>query len=209
MDSCCEKKSDELAILKTEQARVLYIVLAINTVMFFVEFISGWFANSTALLGDSLDMFGDASVYALTLFVLHRSEHAKAGAAYAKGVFMLLFGLVVLVDAAYKAIMGVMPDAHWMGGIALIALLANTFCFLLLKRHRNDDLNMRSTWICSRNDMIANSSVIGAAVVVVVTGSFWPDVVVGVLIAILFIYSAWHVLVDARRAWEASTQMKT
>ncbi|MDZ7869569.1 MAG: cation transporter [Rheinheimera sp.] len=192
-------------MLKTEQARVLYIVLAINAVMFFVEFISGWLASSTALLGDSLDMFGDASVYALTLFVLHRSERARAGAAYAKGLLMLLFGLVVIADATYKAAVGVLPDADWMGGVAMIALLANTVCFLLLRRHRNDDLNMRSTWICSRNDLIANSSVIGAAVVVAVTGSFWPDVIVGVVIAILFIYSAWQVLGEARRAWQAST----
>lgn len=206
MDSCCEKKSDELATLKSAQAKVLYIVLAINAVMFIVEFGSGWLVRSTALLGDSLDMFGDASVYALTLFVLHRSNRARAKSAAVKGVFMLLFGVTVIVDATYKAIAGVMPDASWMGAIALLALLANAVCFLLLRRHRSDDLNMRSTWICSRNDLIANSSVIGAAVLVAATGSYWPDVIVGFAIACLFIYSAWQVLTEARLAWLNSLQ---
>jgi cation diffusion facilitator family transporter len=206
MDSCCEKKADELAMLKSAQAKVLYIVLAINAVMFIVEFGSGWLARSTALLADSLDMFGDASVYALTLFVLHRSELARAKAAAVKGAFMLLFGVVVIIDASYKAVSGVMPDAGLMGGIALLALLANTICFMLLRRHRSDDLNMRSTWICSRNDLIANCSVIGAAIVVVITGTFWPDVIVGFVIACLFIYSGWQVLTEARRAWLTCAQ---
>lgn len=209
MDSCCEKKSDELATLKNAQAKVLYIVLAINVVMFIVEFSSGWLVRSTALLGDSLDMFGDASVYALTLFVLNRSNRARAKAAAVKGVFMLLFGVAVIVDATYKTITGVMPEATWMGGVALLALLANAVCFLLLRRHRSDDLNMRSTWICSRNDLIANSSVIGAAALVAATDSFWPDVIVGFAIACLFIYSAWQVLTEARLAWLNSLQIRT
>ena len=91
MDSCCENKAGELAQLRSSQSRVLYIALAINAVMFVVEFSAGWIAASTALLGDSLDMFGDASVYALTLFVLERSRRARAGAALFKGGFMLLF----------------------------------------------------------------------------------------------------------------------
>jgi cation diffusion facilitator family transporter len=206
MDSCCEKKADELATLKSAQARVLYIALAINAVMFIVEFSSGWLVRSTALMGDSLDMFGDASVYALTLFVLHRSDLARAKAAAIKGVFMLLFGLVVIIDATYKVIAGVMPEAGWMGGIALLALVANTVCFLLLRQHRSDDLNMRSTWICSRNDLIANCSVIGAAMLVAVSGTFWPDAIVGFVIACLFIYSGWQVLTEARHAWLTSAQ---
>lgn len=203
MDSCCEDKAGELAGLREKQARVLYIVLAINAVMFVFEFISGWLARSTALLGDSLDMFGDASVYALTLYTLHRSMRARAGAALVKGGVMLLFGLVVIAEAMHKTVLGMVPAANWMGTVGLIALAANTACFVLLYRHRGDDLNMRSTWLCSRNDLIANSSVILAAILVAVTGTLWPDVVVGLAIAALFLHSASRVLAEAWQEWRA------
>jgi cation diffusion facilitator family transporter len=209
MDNCCEKKSDELAKLRSQQERVLYIVFAINALMFIVEFTGGWLIRSTALLGDSLDMFGDASVYALTLFVLHRSQRARAGAALAKGIFMLVFGLVVIIDAWYKTTLGTIPDAEWMGGLALLALAANAVSFLYLYRHRRDDLNMRSTWLCSRNDLIANISVIVAAVLVAATGSFWPDVMVGVVIACLFLYSSWQVITEAWRSRQATVAVST
>lgn len=208
MESCCENKTDELARLRSKQGRVLYIVFAINAVMFFFEFISGWLAQSTALLGDSLDMFGDASVYALTLYALHRSARTRAGAALVKGVFMLLFGLVVIADAIRKSLLGVVPEAEWMGIVGLIALLANTLCFLLLYRHRSDDLNMRSTWLCSRNDLIANTSVIAAAALVAFTGTLWSDVVVGLALAALFLHSARQVLTEAWREWRAHAPRK-
>lgn len=201
MDSCCENKASELAQLRTQQKRVLYIVLAINAVMFFFEFISGWLTRSTALLGDSLDMFGDASVYALTLYALHRSARTRAGAALVKGGFMLIFVFVVIVDAVYKSVQGIVPEAQWMGVVGAIALAANTACFVLLYRHRSDDLNMRSTWLCSRNDLIANTSVIAAAVLVAMTGTLWPDVAVGLAIASLFLHSAKQVLTEAWQEW--------
>lgn len=204
MDPCCENKAGELAHLRAKQGRVLYIVLAINTVMFLVEFTAGWIANSTALLGDSLDMFGDASVYALTLFVLHRGARARAGAALVKGGFMLLFGIVVVADALRKLVLQELPAADWMGTVGALALLANGFCFALLYRHRSDDLNMRSTWLCSRNDLVANSSVIAAAGLVALTGSLWPDILVGLAIAALFLHSARQVLREAWQAWRAS-----
>ncbi len=204
MDSCCENKTGELAQLRAKQSQVLYVVLAINAVMFVVEFSAGWIANSTALLGDSLDMFGDASVYALTLFVLHHSARARAGAALFKGGFMLLFGLLVIADAGRKMLLQEMPAADWMGGVGALALLANGICFALLHRHRADDLNMRSTWLCSRNDLVANSSVIVAAGLVALTNSLWPDVLVGLAIAVLFLLSAAHVIREAWREWQAS-----
>ena len=205
MDSCCESKAGELAQLRAKQSRVLYIVLAVNAVMFLVEFIAGWIANSTALLGDSLDMFGDASVYALTLFVLHRSVRARAGAALFKGGFMLLFGVLVVADAVRKLILQEVPSADWMGAIGTLALIANGYCFALLYSHRSDDLNMRSTWLCSRNDLLANSSVIIAAGMVVLTGSLWPDILVGLAIAVLFLHSAGQVIREALIEWRAST----
>lgn len=199
MKHCCENKSAELVHLKKRQAKTLYAVLGINTAMFFVEFISGWIAGSTALLGDSLDMLGDSSVYAMTLYTLHRSAKAQARTSLAKGVIMLAFGLLVIAEAVYKAWHGmIIPEAHIMGAVGLTALAANTTCFFLLYQHRADNLNMRSTWLCSRNDVIANSGVILAALLVVWTNSLWPDLLVGVIIAILFISSSWHVLKESR-----------
>jgi cation diffusion facilitator family transporter len=201
MDSCCENKSNELAQLREQQSRVLYIVLAVNAVMFLGEFVAGWIIGSTALLADSLDMFGDASVYALTLYVLHRSVRVRAGAALFKGALMLLFGLLVIFEAVRKMLVGGVPDAQWMGVVAVIALAANGLCFALLYRHRSDDLNMKSTWLCSRNDLIANTSVILAAVLVGVTGSLWPDVIIGLAIAMLFLHSARQVLTESWAEW--------
>ena len=204
MDSCCENKASELSQLRLKQSRVLYIVLAINAVMFLVEFIAGWIASSTALLADSLDMFGDASVYALTLFVLHRSLRARAGAALFKGGFMLLFGVLVVADALRKLWLQEVPAADWMGIVGMMALLANGVCFALLYRHRGDDLNMRSTWLCSRNDLMANSSVIVAAGLVGLTGSLWPDILVGLAIAALFLHSAGQVIREAWAQWKGN-----
>lgn len=201
MDSCCQNKSSELAQLRTRQGRVLQVVLAVNALMFLVEFVSGWVARSTALLGDSLDMLGDASVYALTLYTLHRGARARAGANLVKGGVMLLFGGVVVVEALRKAWLGIVPAADWMGVVGLLALIANAVCFALIYRHRSDDLNMRSSWLCSRNDLIANTSVLLAATLVAVSGSFWPDVVVGVAIAALFLHSAGQVLSEGWQAW--------
>lgn len=203
MDSCCENKADELAALRARQSRVLWVVLAINAVMFLVEFTAGWVARSTALLGDSLDMLGDASVYAATLYALTASARTRAGVAMLKGLAMVVFGLVVVIEAARKAVLGIAPDVSLMALIGGLALAANAACFAMLNRHRGDDLNMRSTWLCSRNDLIANTSVLAAAGLVALTGTLWPDVVVGVAIALLFLHSARQVLLEALVEWRA------
>lgn len=205
MDNCCENKAGELAQLRASQSKVLYIALAINAVMFVVEFSAGWIASSTALLGDSLDMFGDATVYALTIFVLDRSRRARAGASLVKGGFMLLLGVVVVADAIRKLVMQEVPSAEWMGAVGLLALFANGICFALLYRHRADDLNMRSTFLCSRNDLFANSSVIIGAGLVAITNSLWPDIIVGLAIAALFLHSAWQVICESIEEWRASS----
>jgi cation diffusion facilitator family transporter len=194
---CCESKAGELAELRVRQGRVLVIVLAINAVMFVVEAAGGVVARSTALLADSLDMFGDASVYALSLWVLHRGPVWRARAALVKGALMGLFGAGVLVEAALKLTSGISPEPHTMSAIGLLALGANLVCLVLLYRHRTDDLNLRSTWLCSRNDIIANVGVILAAIAVGIVGSGWPDVLVGALIAALFLRSAETVLREA------------
>lgn len=194
MTSCCENKSCEITALRERHARVLWIVLIINSVMFLVEAGAGIAAHSTALLADALDMLGDALVYGFSLFVLARSARWQAGAALIKGSFMLLFGLGVLGEALYKIIYPVMPNAVTMGIVGALALSANLVCFFLLYRHRDDNLNMSSTWLCSRNDLIANTGVLLAAAASYALLSRWPDIIIGVIIAGLFLSSAFKVL---------------
>ncbi len=155
---------------------------------------AGLFARSSALLGDSLDMLGDTLVYAFSLYVLNRDQRWLAGSALTKGLVMLTFGVGVLVDAALKLQAGVSPVVPVMVGIGTLALAANTVCFALLWRHRTSDINFRSTWLCSRNDLVANSAVIMAAGLVARFQSVWPDVLVGVAIAGLFLWTAFGVL---------------
>lgn len=197
MDACCESKATELEKLKGKHSRVLKIVLAINAILFVIESIAGLLAHSTALLADSLDMLGDSLVYAFSLYVLWRTAEWKALAAILKGVVMALFGLGVMAEAVYKMAAGVVPSAETMGVIGLLVLVGNGLCFFLLYRHRSDDLNMRSTWLCSRNDIVANLAVLAAAAGVAVSDSLWPDIFVGVAIALLFLRTASTVLKES------------
>jgi len=197
MASCCENKSCELDALRQNQGRVLKWVLAINAFMFVIEYTTGIIAHSTALLGDSLDMLGDAFVYAFSLYVLNRSDKWITTSALLKGLIMAGFGLFVLAEATYKMLYPVLPTAELIGGMGILALLANLLCLRLLWAHRSDDINMRSVWLCSRNDVIANSGVILAAMLVWSLQSQWPDIIIGLAIAVLFLRSAWHVLHDS------------
>jgi cation diffusion facilitator family transporter len=197
MDDCCETKVQELKTLRDKHRYVLSLVLAINASLFIVEAVAGLLAHSTALLADSLDMFGDALVYGFSLYVLWRSAESRAMAAMLKGVIMAVFGIGVLFEATYKMVAGVVPAAGTMGIIGILVLLGNGLCFLLLFGHRSDDLNMRSTWLCSRNDIIANLSVLVAAGGVAYFRSIWPDVLVGGIIAVLFLRTALTVLSES------------
>ena len=194
MASCCEDKSCEITAMREQHSRVLWVVLAINGLMFFVEGWAGLLAQSTSLLADSLDMLGDALVYGFSLFVLARSSRWQAGAALTKGAFMFVFGLGVLGEAVYKVFYPVMPGVEIMGVVGGLALAANLVCFFLLYRHRGDNLNMSSTWLCSRNDLIANAGVLLAAGASYLLNSHWPDIIIGAIIAILFLSSAVNVL---------------
>lgn len=195
--SCCESKSNELVKLREKQATVLKIVMAINLVMFFVEFAAGVGAKSTALMADSLDMLGDAIVYGFSLYVLHKSEHIRATAALLKGLIIVAFGFGVLYEAISKMLSDSIPVAETMGLIGLVALAANVTCLLLLTKHKDDDLNMKSTWICSRNDIISNTGVLVAAALVALTQSKWPDITIGLIISVLFLKSAWPILTES------------
>lgn len=206
MDECCSSKQNEIAKIaqREDQRRVLLIVLAINAVMFFAEFGAGIIAGSVALMADAVDMFGDAMVYGLSLYALDRSVRWQNGAAVAKGVFILLFGLGVLLQVANKIQNGVPPSSTTMLVVGSIALAANLTCLALLWRFRKQDLNMSSTFECSRNDVISNCGVLVAAITVGMFNSAWPDIIIGLVIAALFLRSAYKVLSEAWPAFRAS-----
>lgn len=202
-EDCCSKKSGTIAELaaKKDQRRVLIIVMIINFTMFFGEFTGGLIARSSALMADSVDMFGDGVVYALSLYALHRGAKWEAGAAIIKGVIILVFGAAILWEIADKIANGVPPSSTLMLVFGSIALAANLICLALLWRFRNRNVNMSSTFECSRNDVISNVGVLVAAGLVGMLGSAWPDIAVGALIAIIFLRSAWKVLGEAIPAW--------
>ncbi len=198
MADCCNDKACEIEALRDRQSSILKIVLGINAVMFFVELIAGLLAGSVSLIADSLDMLGDALVYGFSIYVVARGARMKAKAALLKGGVMAAFGLFVFGQAVFKMVFPQVPVFEAIGAIGLLALAANGLCLLLLWRHRADDINMSSVWLCSRNDIIANVSVLCAAVGVWLTTSGWPDILVGLGLAALFLRSAVFVLRGAK-----------
>ena len=199
MDECCEVRP-----IPREQRRVLHVVLWINAAMFLAESVAGVLAHSTALFADSMDMLGDAVVYGFSLYVVGRGLVWQARAALLKGLVMGAFGLGVLVQVAVKLAQGLTPSVELMGAVGVLAFAANLCCLALLWRRRGDDINMRSAWICSRNDVIGNAAVLIAAGAVAVTGSPWPDILIGLLVASVFGRSAVQVVREASRAVAAS-----
>src|SRR3989344_2909347 len=202
MADCCNDKACDIETLRNRQSATLKIVLGINAVMFVVELTAGLLASSVSLVADSLDMLGDALVYGFSLYVVARGARMKEISALFKGSIMAVFGLFVMGQAIYKMIIPHVPVFEAIGGVGLLALAANSLCLVLLWRHRTDDINMNSVWLCSRNDIVANVSVLFAALAVWLTGSGWPDVVVGLALAVLFLRSALFVL------WSATTELR-
>jgi Co/Zn/Cd efflux system component len=198
MDDCCIDKTCAIDRLRERQAATLRLVLLVNAGMFVVELVSGLLAGSVALLADSLDMLGDALVYGFSLYVVARGPVWKAWAAVAKAAVMGLFGAFVFGQLVYKLLYPQLPTFETMGAVGALALAANGVCFAVLWRHRAEDINMRSVWLCSQNDLIANVSVLLAAWVVWMTLSHWPDIIVGALICAVFLRSAFLVARDAR-----------
>ena len=192
MTDCCGPE----ILDKDNQLRrtTLVIVLWINAVMFAVEFIGGVLADSSALMADSAD--------GISLYVLNRSLRWRGAAAAVKGFIQIAFGVGVLSGIAYKVVHGFEPLAPAMAGVSALALVANLVCFVLLLKHRSEDINMRSVWLCSRNDVIGNIGVLAAAALVALTGTFWPDVVVGSLLAALFVWTGVGVIREAMQVWD-------
>ena len=197
MADCCNDKACEIDVLKDRQSSTLKIVLIINAVMFVIELTAGLLGNSISLVADSLDMLGDALVYGFSLYVVALGAAMKARAALLKGVIMACFGLFVLGQAIYRIVYPELPVFEAIGIVGLMALIANGICFYLLWRHRADDINMSSVWLCSRNDIIANISVLFAAAGVWLTHSGWPDIVIGLALSVLFLRSSIHVLSES------------
>ena len=186
-DHCCTPPPLNLAPRQDASAfqRVLWAVLGINAAMFLVEIGAGLAAGSASLQADALDFLGDAANYAISLFVVGMALRYRASAALAKGVTMGVFGLWVIGITGWHALHGTLPQAITMGSVGFAALVANALSFCLLWRHRTGDANMRSAWICTRNDVLGNLAVLLAAVGVFGTGTGWPDIIVAAIMALL------------------------
>ena len=198
-DTCCSDKTQELEQIarQADQRRVLLVVLAINAGMFVLEFGAGVAAGSSALMADASDMLGDALVYGVSLYALSRSDRWKAVAAMLKGGLILLLAGGIAINIFVKLGSGVPPSSTLMLIFGGLALVANLTCLLLLWRFRSQDVNMSSTFECSRNDVISNVGVLIAAGLVALTASPWPDILVGAIMVAIFLRSALRVMTEA------------
>ncbi|GAB4364665.1 MAG: cation diffusion facilitator family transporter [Methylohalobius crimeensis] len=184
MSGCCDDNCT-IDALRQRQRGTLRMVLAINALMFLVIVAAALYGRSTALLADSLDNLGDALTYGLSLYAISRDAATKARVALFKGGLIFLAACAVAVQIAYKLYVPSLPLFEIMGTFSLLALAANSLCLYLLWRHRHEDVNMRSVWECSRNDIATNLSVFVAAGAVWLTGSGWPDI--GVALGLLWL----------------------
>ena len=191
--SCCGQAQDPHRGSESYR-RVLWAVLAINAAMFGVEVMAGLTAGSASLQADALDFLGDAGNYIISLLVVVMALRYRAMAAFAKGSTMGLFGLWVIGVTAWHAWQGTVPEAFTMGAVGVAALLANATSFALLWAYREGDSNMRSAWVCTRNDVLGNIAVLLAALGVFGTGTGWPDITVAVIMAALALQGACTVI---------------
>jgi Co/Zn/Cd efflux system component len=194
---CCDHTDNQHQVRDQAYRRILWIVLIINTAMFVIELAAGFAAGSVSLQADALDFLADAGNYAISLLVLGMAFPWRARAALVKGATMGIFGLWVIGATVWHAIQDTVPSAWTMGGISLVALAANAVVLGLLWAHRQGDANMRSVWICSRNDVISNCAVLLAALGVFGTGTGWPDVTVAALMASLSLWGAIQIIRQA------------
>lgn len=186
-DSCCSEGAESL--VGAGQKRTLWIVLSINAVMFVGELIAGLLADSSALLADAADNLSDAVVYGVSLTAVYQGAAQRVRAALLMGLVQSAFGLWILGEVAMKLIYGAQPIGMVMMLVAAAALAGNLACFMLLMKHRGDDLNMKAVWLCSRNDVIGNLGVIVAGLIVVATGMLWPDLVVATVVALIILHT--------------------
>lgn len=194
-DNCCASACGSKQTLNDPRwRRVLWIALGLNALMFVIEIVAGFMAHSRSLQADALDFLGDAANYAISLGVAGMALQWRARAALIKGITILLFGIGVLASAVWGLLHGVTPDPFAMGIVGFLALLVNISVALMLYRYRAGDANMRSVWICSRNDAINNVLVIAAGLAVLWLGSGLPDLLVAFAMAALGISGGWQIV---------------
>lgn len=203
---CCHAEKAS-AINTTRYRRVLWAALVINAVMFLVEIVSGMVAGSVSLQADALDFLADAANYGISLFVLSAALTVRARASLFKGGSMLLFGIWVAGSTGWHAWQGTVPDVVTMGFVGLAALLANLIVLVLLWAYREGDSNMRSVWLCSRNDVIGNVAILLAALGVFGTGAGWPDIIVAAIMSTLALQSGWLIVKQAKHEMKHSKEV--
>ncbi|MFD1438323.1 cation transporter [Acinetobacter sp. ANC 4282] len=177
-----------------KQAKVLKLLLGINALLFFIEFISGIIAASTGLIADSLDMFADAAVYGIALYAVGKAAKYQVKAAHFAGWIQLLLAVIVIVDVIRRFMFGSEPESTLMVVIGLLALIANVTCLYLISSHREDGVHMKASWIFSANDVVVNMGVIFAGVLVAWTGSAYPDLIIGILVSLFVLNGARKIL---------------
>lgn len=198
MSNCCHHVCAPAAAQEPRYRRALWIALVVNALMFGVELAGGLQSASTSLLADAVDFFGDAVNYGLSLLVLSMAVIWRSRAALFKGACMGAFGVFVLAKTAWSIASGTVPEPLTMGLVGLLALAANLGVAALLYAYRSGDANMRSVWLCTRNDAIGNVAVMLAAAGVFGSGSGWPDWAVAALMATLALNASWSIMRQAR-----------
>lgn len=181
------------------QKNILVTLLVINAAMFAVELLIGIIAQSTGVLADSLDMLADALVYGVALYAVRRSSSTKRKAAILSGYFQLTIASGIAVDIIRRVIFGSEPSSLLMFIVSCIALIANSYCLMLITKQKQGEVHMRASYIFSKNDVIANTGVIVAAILIYLTGSRWPDLIVGGIITCVIMKGGLHILADARK----------
>ena len=204
MSDCCGVNAED-----KRQRHLLWIVLGLNGSMYFVEFIAGWIADSSGLMADSLDMLADAMVYMVGLYAVGKTIQHKAKAALFNGSLQLLLATLILVDVIRRLIGGSEPQTEIMFWISVLALAVNLYCFYLLSRYKTGDINMRASWVCSRNDMLANVGVLLSAGLVYWLDSAIPDLLIGTIIALIIVHSSVKIIKESRLMLSQEKQPKS
>jgi len=188
-----------------EEAKTLWILLAINFAMFVLEICAGVYAQSTALIADSIDMLADAGIYAIGIFAVGRAVEAKNRAARLSGVFQILIGLGIIADIVRRYLTGSDPVSLYMLAVGFVALIANAICLKLIYKHRKGEAHMRASYIFSKNDVIANIGVIIAGAIVFYTHSPLPDLIIGSLISALVVWGGVVIIKDLTESKETKS----
>ena len=195
----------EIEVTDKEQKGILITLLLINAFMFVFEIGLGWYAQSTGLIADSLDMLADAIVYAIGLYAIGKSLQHKANAALVSGYLQGLLGLMILIDIIRRVFVGSEPVSLLMMIVGVIALIANVYCLQLIDKHKDGEVHMRASWIFSKNDVIANTGVIIGGLLVWLLDSRWPDLIIGTLIALVILNGARLIVKDAHSELKKTT----